>query len=54
MPDFAYVARDMSGKSTAGTIAAVNSRDAATQLGARSLFPISITVNKTSQVKMTR
>ena len=54
MPDFAYVARDMSGKSLAGTIAAANARDAATQLGAKSLFPITITVNKTSQVKMTR
>ena len=54
MPDFAYVARDMAGKSTSGTIAAANAREAATQLGARSLFPISITVNKTSQVKMTR
>ncbi len=54
MPDFAYVARDMSGKPAAGTIAAANARDAATQLGAKSLFPISITVNKTSQVKLTR
>ena len=54
MPDFAYVARDMAGKSSAGTIAAANAREAATQLGAKSLFPISITVNKTSQVKMTR
>ena len=54
MPDFAYVARDMTGKSIAGTIAAANSRDAATQLGSKSLFPVSITVNKTSQVKMTR
>lgn len=54
MPDFAYVARDMFGKSAAGTIAAASARDAATQLGAKSLFPISITVNKTSQVKMTR
>ena len=54
MPDFAYVARDMTGKSATGTIAATNARDAATQLGAKSLFPISITVNKTSQVKMTR
>ena len=54
MPDFAYVARDMAGKSASGTIAASNARDAATQLGAKSLFPISITVNKSSQVKMTR
>jgi general secretion pathway protein F/type IV pilus assembly protein PilC len=54
MPDFAYVARDMSGKSLAGTIAAANARDAAAQLGAKSLFPISISVNKGSQVKATR
>ena len=54
MPDFAYVARDMSGKSLAGTIAATNARDAATQLGAKSLFPISITINQGSQVKSTR
>jgi general secretion pathway protein F len=54
MPDFAYVARDMTGKSLAGTIAATNARDAAAQLGAKSLFPISITVNKGSQVKSTR
>lgn len=54
LPDFAYVARDMTGKSMAGTIAAANARDAAAQLGAKSLFPISITVNKGSQVKLTR
>lgn len=54
MPDFAYVARDMSGKSIAGTIAAANERDAATQLGAKALFPISIRVNKGSQSKITR
>ncbi len=54
MPDFAYVARDMSGKSIAGTISANNQRDAAAQLGAKSLFPISITLNKGTQVKKTR
>ena len=54
MPDFAYVARDMRGKSIAGTISATNQRDAATQLGSKSLFPISITINKGSQVKKTR
>jgi type II secretory pathway component PulF len=54
MPDFAYVARDMKGKSIAGTITASNQRDAAAQLGSKSLFPISITVNKGSQVKKTR
>jgi len=54
MPDFAYVARDMTGKSMSGTIAAATARDAASQLGAKSLFPISITVNRGSQVKSTR
>jgi general secretion pathway protein F len=54
MPDFAYVARDMTGKSLTGTIAANSARDAATQLGAKSLFPISITINKGSQVISTR
>lgn len=44
----------MTGKSMSGTIAAANARDAASQLGAKSLFPISITVNKGSQVKLTR
>ena len=54
MPDFAYKARDMTGKSVAGTISAANQRDAASQLGAKSLFPISITLNKGSQIKKTR
>lgn len=54
MPDFAYTARDMNGRSVAGTITAVNQRDAATQLGAKSLFPISITLNKGSQIKSTK
>jgi general secretion pathway protein F len=54
MPDFAYVARDMTGKSIAGKIAAANARDAASQLGAKSLFPVSITVDKGSQLKSGR
>jgi general secretion pathway protein F/type IV pilus assembly protein PilC len=54
MPDFAYVARDMKGKSITGTISANSQRDAASQLGAKSLFPVSITLNKGSQVKKTR
>lgn len=42
MPDFAYVARDLTGKKVTGTIDAGNSRDAATQLAGRSLFPIDV------------
>ena len=48
MPDFAYTARDMSGKKISGSIAAANSREAATQLTAKSLFPISITSGKST------
>ena len=53
MPDFAYVARDLSGKSIVGTISAASVRDAATQLGSKALFPISIQVDKTKQVRRT-
>ncbi len=51
MPDFAYTARDISGKSINGTITAASVRDAATQLGSKALFPISIKVDKTNQVR---
>lgn len=53
MPDFAYIARDLNGKSVAGTIAAASVRDAASQLGAKSLFPISIKVDQSKQVRST-
>ncbi|QDS96551.1 Putative type II secretion system protein F [Roseimaritima multifibrata] len=42
MADFAYVARDSSGKKVTGTVDAGNQRDAAAQLAARSLFPIDV------------
>ncbi|MFM8571199.1 MAG: hypothetical protein ACKOAU_06335, partial [Pirellula sp.] len=53
MPDFAYIARDLAGKSVTGTVTAASTRDAAVQLGAKSLFPISIKVDKTKQVRKT-
>ena len=53
MPDFAYIARDLGGKSVTGTVTAASTRDAAMQLGSRSLFPISIKVDKTRQVRKT-
>jgi general secretion pathway protein F/type IV pilus assembly protein PilC len=43
MPDFAYVARDMSGKKISGTISANTEREAAAQLGAKALFPVQMT-----------
>lgn len=42
MPEFAYVARDLSGKSISGTVTANSEREVAAQLGAKSLFPVSI------------
>ena len=53
MPDFAYIARDLAGKSVTGTVSAASTRDAAVQLGSKSLFPISIKVDKTKQVRKT-
>ncbi len=48
MPEFAYTARDFSGKKMSGTLTANTEREVAVQLGARSLFPITITAGKTS------
>ncbi len=42
MPNFAYVARDMSGKQVTGTIEANGQREATTMLADRSLFPVSV------------
>ncbi len=49
MPDFAYVARDLQGKRSTGTISAANSREVAAQLATKSLFPISIAAGKSSE-----
>ncbi len=46
MPEFAYTARDFSGKKIIGTLTANTEREVAVQLGAKSLFPISISAGK--------
>ncbi len=48
MADFSYVARDTSGRKVSGSIAAANTREAASQLAAKSLFPVSISSGKQS------
>ncbi len=53
MPEFAYTARDFSGKTVAGTVTAATEREVAVQLGARSLFPISIKAGKAAIAKST-
>ncbi len=54
MPDFAYTARDLSGKKLTGVIAANSERDAVMQLGAKSLFPLQVTASKGARTKSTR
>jgi type II secretory pathway component PulF len=43
MPDFAYIARDLSGTRVEGTLAAATEREAVAQLSGRSLFPMKVT-----------
>jgi general secretion pathway protein F/type IV pilus assembly protein PilC len=45
VPDFAYIARDFSGKRIAGTLTAPSERDVLTSLSARQLFPIEVKVD---------
>src|SRR4029079_11226884 len=42
MPDFAYTARDNSGKKVSGTISALNRREVLASLGKQSLFPVDV------------
>jgi type II secretory pathway component PulF len=42
MPDFAYVARDLTGNRVEGTLAAGNEREAAVALSGRDLFPLKV------------
>jgi type II secretory pathway component PulF len=42
MPDFAYIARDLTGNRVEGTLAAGNEREAAAALSGRDLFPLRV------------
>jgi len=42
MPDFAYIARDMTGQKVSGTLAAATEREAINILSGRSLFPVKV------------
>jgi type II secretory pathway component PulF len=46
MPDFAYIARDMSGQKVTGKISANSEREAITLLSGQSLFPIEVAVER--------
>jgi general secretion pathway protein F/type IV pilus assembly protein PilC len=53
MPDFAYVARDRAGKKVTGMLTAASEREAAAQLGSKSLFPIQLSVAKGTRARVT-
>lgn len=46
MPDFAYIARNLTGQRIEGTLAAGSERDALAQLATRDLFPVKVSVEK--------
>jgi len=48
MPDFAYTARDMTGRKVTGRLAAASSQDAVAQLGRLSLFPLEVAAERDS------
>jgi len=48
MPDFAYVARDLTGQKVTGTLSAATEREAINILSGRSLFPIQVAADKAS------
>ncbi len=49
MPEFRYVARELTGKQVEGTLTAANEREALGALSARGVFPISVTLAATAQ-----
>lgn len=46
MPDFAYIARDMSGQKVTGSLSAATEREAISILAGRSLFPVQVTADR--------
>jgi general secretion pathway protein F/type IV pilus assembly protein PilC len=46
MPDFAYIARDLSGQKVAGSISAATEREVISILSGKSLFPVKVTAEK--------
>jgi general secretion pathway protein F/type IV pilus assembly protein PilC len=49
MPDFAYIARNNTGQKVAGSIAAASEREAIALLVNKSLFPVKVAADKSSQ-----
>ena len=53
MPDFAYIARDNTGKKVSGTLSAPNRREVLATLGKKALFPVEVTDAKHAPVVRT-
>jgi general secretion pathway protein F/type IV pilus assembly protein PilC len=49
MPDFKYIAKEMTGKQVSGTLTAASEKDALAGLAAKSLFPISVALTEQSK-----
>lgn len=54
MPDFAYIARDNSGQRVTGSVAAASEREVLSILSGKSLFPISVTLEKAQANPLSR
>jgi type II secretory pathway component PulF len=50
MPDFAYIARDVSGQKISGSISAASEREAISMLAGRSLFPVKVSADRKAAV----
>ena len=49
MPDFKYLAKELTGKQVSGTLSAASEKDALAGLAAKSLFPISVVLTEQSK-----
>ncbi|MCA9063258.1 MAG: type II secretion system F family protein [Planctomycetaceae bacterium] len=49
MPDYDYIARELSGKQVKGTLTAASEQDALSTLASRSLFPVKVEVSAAAQ-----
>src|SRR5690348_12752253 len=50
MPDFAYIARDLSGKRVTGKLTATSAQEALSMLGQKALFPLQVQAEKSNAV----
>ena len=54
MPDFQYIARELSGQQVGGVLSASNEQDALATLSARQLFPVRIELAEEAKARQTK